>query len=50
VRRRRPRSSATLDDVVEYLRGIATILMEIDARLKAITPENGEDENGEEGS
>jgi hypothetical protein len=46
VRRRRAR--ATLDDVVEYLRGIATILMEIDAKLEAIARSNGDDENEEE--
>jgi hypothetical protein len=49
VRRRRER--ATLDDVVEYLRGIATILMEIDAKLEALGRANGdaEDEEEEEG-
>jgi hypothetical protein len=50
MRHRRPRSSATLDDVVEYLRGIATTLMEIDAKLQSIAGPNGEDGNGEEGS
>ena len=45
-RRRRPR--ATLDDVVEYLRGIATILMEIDAKLDRITRRNEGDEDEEE--
>jgi hypothetical protein len=39
---------ATLDDVVEYLRGIATILMEIDAKLEEIARANGDDEDEEE--
>jgi hypothetical protein len=46
VRRRRER--ATLDDVVELLRGIATILMEIDAKLEEIARRNGDDEDEEE--
>ena len=45
-RRRRPR--ATLDDVVEYLRGMATVLMEIDAKLDRITRRNEGDEDEEE--
>jgi hypothetical protein len=37
---------ATLDDVVEYLRGIATILMEIDSKLQRLvrTIEGDDDE------
>jgi hypothetical protein len=46
--RGRARSRATLDDVVEYLRGIATILMELDAKLDRIARRDGEDEDGEE--
>ena len=46
MRRRRPK--ATLDDVVEYLHGTATILIEIDAKLDRIARENGEDEDEEE--
>lgn len=45
---RKRRTTATLDDVVEYLHGIATILMEIDAKLQRIARENGDDD-GEEG-
>jgi hypothetical protein len=45
---RKRRTTATLDDVVEYLHGIATILMEIDAKLDRITRQNGEDEDEEE--
>jgi hypothetical protein len=48
VVRRRRTERATLDDVVEYLRGIATILLEIDAKLDRIARRNGEDEDGEE--
>jgi hypothetical protein len=33
---RRRRDAATLDDVVELLRGIGTILMRIDAKLHVI--------------
>ena len=43
--RRRPRSTATLDDVVELLRGIGTILMEIDEKLARILGTDGEDED-----
>jgi hypothetical protein len=42
------RGRATLDDVVELLRGIGTILMEIDAKLARIVGENGDDEDEEE--
>jgi hypothetical protein len=49
-RKRRVATAATLDDVVELLRGIGTILMEIDAKLQTIARTNGEDENGEAGS
>jgi hypothetical protein len=45
VRRRRER--ATLDDVVELLRGIGTILIEIDAKLEDIARRN-RDEDEEE--
>jgi len=48
MRRARRRPRATLDDVVEYLHGIVTILMEIDAKLDDIARQNGEDEDGEE--
>lgn len=48
MRRARRRPRATLDDVVEYLHGIATILMEIDAKLDDIARQNGDDEDGEE--
>jgi hypothetical protein len=44
------RGRATLDDVVELLRGIGTILMEIDAKLERILPQNGGDEDEEAGS
>ncbi|MFO7572341.1 MAG: hypothetical protein R6W48_07055 [Gaiellaceae bacterium] len=37
-----------MDDVIEYLRGIATILMEIDAKLDDIARRNGKDEDEEE--
>jgi hypothetical protein len=46
---RRP-ERATLDDVVEYLRGIATILMEIDAKLDKALRRNGDDADEETGS
>jgi hypothetical protein len=46
LRRRRVTAAATLDDVVEYLRGIATILMTIDANLQRIAG-NGDDDDGE---
>jgi hypothetical protein len=46
--RRRRLGRATLDDVVEYLRGIATILMEIDAKLEDLARRNGEGEDEEE--
>jgi len=46
---RRQRGS-TLDDVVELLRGIGTILMEIDAKLERILGKNGGDEDEEAGS
>jgi len=36
---------ATLDDVVELLRGIGTILMEIDEKLARLLNTNGEDES-----
>jgi hypothetical protein len=41
--------SATLDDVVELLRGISTILMKIDAKLVEIIQhlEEDEDDDGE---
>jgi hypothetical protein len=39
---------ATLDDVIEYLRGLATILMEIDAKLEDIGRSKGDDEDEEE--
>jgi len=42
---RRPR--ATLDDVVEYLRGIATFLTEIDAKLERALRRNGHDPDEE---
>jgi hypothetical protein len=45
---RKRRAAATLDDVVEYLRGIATILMEIDAKLEGIARPNREDNDEEE--
>jgi hypothetical protein len=41
------RDRATLDDVVELLRGIGTILMEIDAKLQKILSQNGGDEDEE---
>ena len=43
------RESATLDDVVELLRGIDTILMKIDAKLVEIIQhlEEDEDDDGE---
>lgn len=41
------RQRATLDDVVELLRGIGTILMEIDAKLERILRQNGGDEDEE---
>jgi hypothetical protein len=44
---RRRRAAATLDDVVDYLRGIGTILMEINAQLAIITGRMG-GENDEE--
>lgn len=44
------RQRATLDDVVELLRGIGTILMEIDAKLENIARRKGEDEDEEAGS
>jgi hypothetical protein len=43
----RRQTSATLDDVVELLRGIGTILMEIDAKLQTIIRHMGVDDNGE---
>jgi hypothetical protein len=43
----RRRAAATLDDVVEYLKGIGTILMEISAQLTIIT-ERIDGENDEE--
>ncbi|MGH3079316.1 MAG: hypothetical protein ACRDPZ_14195 [Gaiellaceae bacterium] len=39
--------SATLDDVVELLRGIGTILMKIDAKLVEIIQHLEEDDDGE---
>ena len=47
---RRRQASATLDDVVELLRGIGTILMEIDAKLERVLRQNGDDEDEEAGS
>lgn len=44
----RRREKANLEDVVEYLRGIATILMEIDGKLERIARQTGEDEDEEE--
>jgi len=43
---RRRRERATLDDVVELLRGIGTILMEIDSKLQRLvrTIEGDDDE------
>ena len=35
----------TLDDVIEYLRGIGTILMEIDAKLGRLVREDGDDDD-----
>jgi hypothetical protein len=45
---RRRRERATLDDVVELLRGIGTILMEIDSKLQRLirTIEGDDDEEG----
>ena len=44
----RRREGATLDDVVELLRGIGTILMEIDAKLARLLGSSGEeDDEGE---
>jgi len=45
---RRRESAATLDDVIEYLRGIGTILMEIDAKLERLLGRNGDDDDEEE--
>ena len=45
--RNRRRGSATLDDVVELLRGIGTILMKIDAKLDEIVQHLYGDEDGE---
>jgi hypothetical protein len=47
---RRRRERATLDDVVELLRGIGTILMAIDAKLQTIVGENGDEDDAEAGS
>jgi hypothetical protein len=41
---RRGRERATLDDVVELLRGIGTIPMTIDAKLQTIVGENRDDD------
>jgi hypothetical protein len=38
------RERATLDDVVELLRGIGTILMEMDAKLETMLGEEGDDD------
>ena len=46
----RRRNRATLDDVVELLRGIGTILMEIDAKLARLVGPSEEDEDEEERS
>ena len=46
----RRRGGATLDDVVELLKGIGTILMEIDAKLARLVGPNEEDEDEEERS
>jgi hypothetical protein len=43
-----PPADASLDDVVEYLRGIATTLMEVDAKLDRLADKNGEDGGEEE--
>jgi hypothetical protein len=43
--RRRP--GATLDDVVELLRGIGTILMKIDAKLDEVIRLLEDDDDGE---
>ena len=42
----RRRQRATLEDVVELLRGVGTILMAIDAKLEEILSQNGGDEDG----
>jgi hypothetical protein len=44
---RRRREHATLDDVVELLRGIRTILMAIDSKLQTIVGENGDEDDAE---
>jgi hypothetical protein len=44
----RRNATATLDDVIEYLRGIGTILMAIDAKLVRLVQEYGDDEDEEE--
>jgi hypothetical protein len=41
----RRRDRATLDDVVELLRGIGTILMEIDEKLARLLRAEGDDED-----
>jgi hypothetical protein len=46
--RKRRTTAATLDEVVELLRGIGTILMEIDAKLEDIARENGDEKDEEE--
>jgi hypothetical protein len=48
VVRRKRRERATLDDVVEVLQGVATILMEIDAKLEDLARRKGDDEDEEE--
>jgi hypothetical protein len=50
VVRRRRGSATTLDDVVELLRGIGTILMEIDVKLERLLKRIGDDEDEEAGS
>jgi uncharacterized protein YjeT (DUF2065 family) len=46
----RRNASATLDDVIEYLRGIGTILMAIDAKIVRLVQENGDEDEEEERS
>jgi hypothetical protein len=45
----RRQGRATLDDVVELLRGIGTILMAIDAKLERLLSGDGGDEDEEPG-
>jgi hypothetical protein len=46
----RRRDRGTLEDVVEYLRGIATILIEIDSKLDRLLQRIGDDDEEEAGS